>query len=81
MKCGYYMDSLTSIRIINLHRLMPRVIPIIQKMFFLGRLLSFRGGDEEPTLFNRDMVPFTRMDAGGCRVFTFDEDGDMYAMG
>jgi len=46
------MDSLTSIRLINLHRLIPFAIPTMQKMTFLGRLLSFRGGDEIPTLFN-----------------------------
>jgi len=39
------MDSLTSIRIINLHRLLPYAIPIMQKLVFLGKILSFRGGD------------------------------------
>jgi hypothetical protein len=46
------MDSLTSIRIINLHRLMPFAIPIMQRLHFVGKTLSFRGGDEIPTLFN-----------------------------
>lgn len=46
------MDSLTSIRLINLHRLVPIAIPTMQKMSFLGKVLSFRGGDEIPTLFN-----------------------------
>ena len=52
------MDSLTSIRIINLHRLLPRLISLMQKMPFLGKTLSFRGGDEVPTLFNGDIEPF-----------------------
>jgi hypothetical protein len=46
------MDSLTSVRLINLHRLLPSAIPTMQKMTFLGKVLSFRGGDEIPTLFN-----------------------------
>jgi hypothetical protein len=45
IKAGYFMDTLTSVRIINMHRLIPFAIPIIQKLTFLGRLLSFRGGD------------------------------------
>lgn len=49
------MDSLTSIRLINLHRLIPYAIPFMQKIVFLGKILSFRGGDEFPTMFNRDL--------------------------
>jgi len=45
IKTGYFMDSLTSIRIINLHRLAPFIIPLAQKITFLGTLLTFRGGD------------------------------------
>ena len=36
VKTGYFMDSLTSIRIINMHRLFPKAIPLFQKMIFLG---------------------------------------------
>jgi len=49
------MDSLTSIRIINMHRLVPLAIPILQNLKFLGPILSFRGGDEIPTIFNKDI--------------------------
>ena len=45
------MDSLTSVRIINLHRLLPQSIAAMQKLVFLGKMLSFRGGDELPTRF------------------------------
>jgi len=58
VKAGYFMDSLTSIRIINLHRIFPRFISFMQKMAFLGKTLSFRGGDNTPTLFNGDIEPF-----------------------
>ena len=69
MKAGYFMDSLTSIRIINLHRLAPPLIPIMQRLP-IGRTLSFRGGDECPTLFSGDVgVPFEDVVFGGSRVF------------
>ena len=53
VKAGYFMDSLTSVRVFNLHRLAPALIPFMQKLTFLGSLLSFRGGDPSPALFNR----------------------------
>jgi hypothetical protein len=55
IKSGYYMDSLTSIRVINMHRLAPFLIPILQKFIFLGKTLSFRGGDDYPTIFNKEI--------------------------
>jgi len=55
LKTGYFMDSLTSIRLINLHRIMPYAIPFMQKMVFLGKILSFKGGDELPTIFNKEL--------------------------
>lgn len=48
------MDTLSSLRILNLHRLVPGAIPILQKLKFLGKLLSFRGGDDALTLVNRN---------------------------
>lgn len=54
IKSGYFMDSLTSIRIFNLHRLAPWIIPLVQKIP-AGRLLSFKGGDEVPTMFGSDI--------------------------
>jgi hypothetical protein len=70
IKCGYFMDSLTSIRVINMHRLAPFLIPILQKFIFLGKTLSFRGGDEHPTIFNKEIEsPFEDVVFGGCRVF------------
>jgi hypothetical protein len=55
IKSSYYMDSLTSIRVINMHSLAPFLIPIFQKFIFLCKTLSFRGGED--AVF------------GGCRVF------------
>ena len=74
------MDSLTSIRLINLHRLLPRVIPLFQRLPFLGKLLSFRGGDELPTRFNSDAEPFEEVSFGVSRVFGRAKGG-IYAMG
>ena len=47
------MDTLSSLRVFNLHRIAPKVIPFMQKLKFLGKLLSFRAGDDELTLVNR----------------------------
>lgn len=74
------MDSLTSIRIINLHRLIPNVIPFMQKLSFLGKILSFKGGDEEPTLFNREVGPFEDMWFGISRVYGKGKEG-IFTMG
>ncbi len=82
VKTGYFMDSLTSIRVFNLHRLAPRAIPIIQKLKFLGETLSFRGGNEHPKVFNRDLeTPFVNAVFGGCRTYGFSEEGELYGMG
>jgi hypothetical protein len=63
------MDSLTSVRILNLHRLAPPLIPLLQRLPF-GRTLSFRGGDDHPTLFSREIgKPFEEVVFGGSRVF------------
>jgi len=51
------MDSLTSIRIFNLHRLLPSAVPFMQRLP-IGQILSFRGGDPTPTLFNGDVGNF-----------------------
>lgn len=70
VRCGYFMDSLTSIRLINLHRLAPLAIPFMQKLAFLGSVLSFRGGDERPTVFGKEVEGgFGDVVFGGCRVF------------
>lgn len=75
VKTGYFMDSLTSIRIINMHRLVPFAVPMMQKLVLLGKMLSFRGGDEMPTIFNKDIQsPFEDVIFGGCRVFGFTRD-------
>lgn len=72
IKAGYFMDTLTSVRVINLHRLVPRVIPLIQSIPVLGRTLSFKGGDEVPTVFNSDIEePFEDVVFGISRVFGF----------
>lgn len=63
------MDSLTSIRVLNLHRLIPPLIPLIQSFPLLGNTLSFRGGDEVPTVFNNDIDPFIEVVFGVSRVF------------
>lgn len=66
------MDTLTSVRVINLHRLVPRVIPLVQSIPVLGRTLSFKGGDEVPTVFNSDIEePFEDVVFGISRVFGF----------
>ena len=76
------MDSLTSIRLINLHRLIPFAIPFMQNMIFLGKILSFRGGDEVPTIFNRDLPDkFEEVVFGGCRVFGLTASKKVFAMG
>jgi hypothetical protein len=80
VKSGYFMDSLTSIRIINLHRLVPQVIPLIQNFPILGRTLSFKGGDEVPTTFNSDVEPFDDVAFGYSRVYGLTKSG-VYAMG
>ena len=82
MKSGYYMDSLTSIRVFNMHRLIPRAIPLIQKLKFLGETLSFRGGNEKASVFNRDIeTPFVNAIFGGCRAYGFSESGELFGMG
>lgn len=65
-----------------MHRLVPYAIPLIQKLIFLGRLLSFRGGDQTPHLFNKDIdEPFEDVVFGGCRVFGLTKRGKVYGMG
>lgn len=77
------MDSLTSIRVFNMHRLIPQAIPLIQKFKFLfGETLSFRGGNERPSVFNRDIeTPFVDAVFGGCRAYGFSESGELFGMG
>jgi hypothetical protein len=38
------MDALVNIRQINFYRLFPSLLRIFQKMPFLGKTLSFKGG-------------------------------------
>ena len=74
VKAGYFMDSLTSVRIINLHRLAPAIVPLLQRLP-LGQTLSFRGGDERPTLFGADIgSPFEDVVFGVSRVFGVTAD-------
>jgi hypothetical protein len=74
------MDSLTSIRVFNLHRLAPWLIPLLQNLP-VGRLLSFRGGDEVPTLFGNEVEQgFDDVVFGVSRVFGFSR-GEVYGMG
>jgi hypothetical protein len=39
------MDSLVNIRQINLYRLAPFLLKALQKLSFLGKTLSFKGGN------------------------------------
>lgn len=52
------MDSLTSIRVINLHRLAPSLIPLVQSVPFFRGTLAFKGGDDRPTTFNTESQVF-----------------------
>jgi hypothetical protein len=83
VKSGYYMDSLTSIRVFNMHRLIPQAIPLIQKFkFLLGKTLSFRGGNERPSVLNREIeTPFVDAVFGGCRAYGFSESGELFGLG
>ena len=58
IKTGYYMDSLTSIRVINLHRLAPSLIPLVQSVPFFRGTLAFKGGDDRPITFNTESQVF-----------------------
>lgn len=44
LKTGNIMDSLVNIRQLNLYRLAPFLLNILQKFAFLGKTLSFKGG-------------------------------------
>lgn len=75
------MDSLTSIRILNLHRLAPWFVPLLQQFPVLGTTLSFRGGDDQPTLFNSDIQGgFEDMTFGISQVFGISKQ-QVYALG
>jgi len=80
IKTGYYMDSLTSIRIINMHRLAPSIIPLIQAIPLFRGTLAFKGGDDHPTTFNTEEQIFDEVAFGYSRVYGINKK-DVFAMG
>lgn len=76
VKNGSYYDTLTNVRLINFYRLFPRLFRTMQKFTFLGKLLSFRSGEDKPTLINgtelENNIFFKRAVFGHAGVHGFD---------
>ena len=50
------MDALVNVRQINLYRFLPSILHTFQKLVFLGKTLSFKGGHEKLTTLNMDLL-------------------------
>ena len=92
LKAGYYMDTVSNVRVINFYRKMPSLITTLQVSFLIilqnypifGNLLSFKGGDQQLNLLNREQLEkgiFFDKAIFSHSGMHFLNDGSMYVLG